>query len=257
MKPIVIIHVFFLLLTLRPYEVIGEEQTKLLIEGPERVIHVGDVVGLHLTLWPIDDLKEINLKSLEGQKIGNSLVVVTVERPVVSPNNEQAIETSLKGVFIQTKELPKSLTIGDHEVQLLKRSIELTGEIKPIKKLNVFETRPPKREYWPWLAALFVFLMVLIGIYFRKRSRKLRELKAKQAKEEFWKCKLKAAESRHEIEELYAKRKEWSEILRPPSGTLTKFCECIEEIQYKKEWSEEEAHQATQCLSELRRRILM
>lgn len=235
----------------------AEEQTKLLIEGPESVIHLGDVASFDLTLWPIDDLKEISLKLLEGQKIGDSLVVISIERPSVSLNNEQAVESKMTGVFVQAQDLPEKITIGNKQVELLKRSIDVTGEVAPIKELNVFEADRERERIWFWIMiVIIIFIIVFLAYLYRKRSQQMKMLKLEKENENFWSSKLKAAQSRPEIEDVYAKRKQWIKILRPPSSLLAKFCEQIEQVQYKKEWTEEEFREVTQCLNELRRRTL-
>lgn len=252
--PRLILIFIFLMLS---FLVKAQEETKLLIEGPESVIHIGDVERFNLTLWPIDDLKEINIKSLEGRRIGESLAVISVDRPAVSSNNEQAIETKMTAVFVSSDELPESLSLGNKQVELLKRSIETTGEVDSIKELNIFARDEASSRTWLWLVmAMIVLAAVTLSFLVLKKSKKLRRLKEKRENEDFWKTKLKAAQSREEIEEVYAKRKKWIEALSPPSAALAKFCDQIEEVQYKRQWTEDEFREVTQGLNELRRRTL-
>lgn len=250
-------YLLLLVLSLLSFEASSNEQTKLLIEGPQHVIQVGDVTKLSLTLWPIEELKEINLKDLEGKKLGGVLYILTVGKATISSNNEQALVAKLSGVFLEATELPEKVEIGEQEIQLLKRSLELEGEVAEIKEIHVFKKDRTSNFYLFLLLALIVFVLVSLGYAYRNHMKKTERLKAMQQDEEFWRCKLKAAKTRSELEELYAKRKVWTSVLRPPSGNVSRFSDCIESIQYKKEWTKEEYEEVAQCLNELIRRTLV
>jgi|GEM_PF-4879167 hypothetical protein len=239
------------------FSIKAEEKLNILLEGPEDVIHVGDVTQLDLTMWPIEKLKNINLQKLEGQTIGESLVVISVKRPSVSQNNEQAVETKIRGVFLQEAELPSEIEIEKEKINLMKRSIAVTGEVAQIKKLNVFQQADAREMSWGWPILLLICSAVGLRYFLVKRNKKNRDLEAFQKEENFWRGKLKAADSRQEYEHLYAAREKWSKKLNPPSRELIGFCQALEKIQYKKEWNEEEEQQIKQTINELRRRTLM
>lgn len=228
-----------------------DSNMQALLEGPDEVIHVGDVALLKLTVWPINQGKSFSLKSIEKSKVGESLFIVSMSEPLRSENNEEALTTDVYGVFLNTKELPDKIEVSGREINLLKRSLSVSGEVADAGEINVFSREEGGRV--PWLIILLAIIVCLGAALLLNKKRKEKKEQQKQQEEiAQWSLKIKSARSRQDIEELYSSRQEWGSVLMLSAEKVMNFLKVVKEVQYKKEWDQKDWEEINKVVNALK-----
>ncbi len=163
---------------------------------------------------------------------------------LVGPINE-------KNTFLKFKE-------KNYQIHFEKIEFELK-DIKDTNALIVIEESLTTNRNYYYLYVIFLnlllFFFLVVPIWIKRRRRKLQlkeELEKTENKKRKYQKMFLDAESRQDIEKLYALRAEWRFFLEGETSEIEELFTSIEKIQYKKEWSNIEENNIKNIFNKLK-----
>ena len=220
----------------------------------------GELLEGVIKIWPLENADLEEFKSLQGQSFMNSLELLDLQSVAVSENNADVVE--IKGLFVVSKKGSPSLTQIPYKGQFISIS-PLPFEVEKLRenqKDYFIMSQSLTKEILLKIIAIVAAAFTLIAMVW-KRKDIINFIKNKnQTQDVNWyqvyKERFLNARERHEIEALYAAKKEWMNLGEIPLTGLEEFSRVMELHQYKKEWGEVEQSEVRASLEVIRRSFL-
>lgn len=212
-------------------------------------------------LYPAGEKPISELEGLvrEGRFL-NHFYIFDIKERAFSPNNPDVFVVEgrlvLVDMFRKNQLLP--LKIDEKEVYVEVRSGKPT-ELKSETDQIFFANLPPYSRLSFWqkilyaLIAFFALSALFAGgrkLYLKIKKSKDRKLLRKRLLDTF-----QSAQSRDDFERLYRQRQSWIEYLGGKNPETVTFLKDMEEVQYKKEWSEVELENIRKKTQEIQRTL--
>jgi hypothetical protein len=203
-------------------------------------IQLGDILEIEVIN------QDNNTTELTSKRVGPAFYILeTLDnktyRVVVSPERKKTPTNTTDKVEVDKFEyrgfkFSKDLANLTNEYVFKKIDLELTKESKTKIYLTII--------FILALIALYVWGPRLYNAY--KKKRKI------EARKKFLKSKIQAIKSRKDIEEIYKHKNEINELFNLENKVYKEFVNDMNQIQYKKSWSEEDKIIASKAVKNLR-----
>lgn len=231
-----------------PEELKGELEKR---QAPEEV-YVGDTFDAVLRLYPYPEAKFDTVRSkLNGEKIFNIFYIYDVGQMNFSPNNPEVLEIEIKVVLLAPlpeKEVYPWL-FNERGVLLKIKNIQTVGEASKEKDLFIFNQHISKDFFWFGMVFLFVLVPIVGAAIYRSIKRK------KQKNDIFLedlKLIFRSAKAREDFENIYKMKEKWLEVTNGKTPPIQEFFDILNQVQFKRLWSENDLTRVTQAFDEIR-----
>lgn len=229
-------------------------QTQIHIKGNERTFYTGDIISVDIVLWPLSQEVE-NFGFLAGKK-DEAIYLANVRNIRRSQNNERAVELSADMILLEGfapgARFVEESRWGDiswnfPRIEYVFREFEHTEGAFFLEQLFKSD-----RSKWPLgitgiLMGLLTFFVVKRLYRGHLKKKKYLEARRKNLSVFF------SGDSRAEIEEVLKDYLKWQEYIIPDG--FEAFKKKLLEIQYKKEWSDDEYEDVLSLLLKMRKEI--
>ncbi|WP_198296038.1 hypothetical protein [Bacteriovorax sp. Seq25_V] len=212
----------------------------------------GDIKEVELLVWPLADANIEDVKNaIENKDFCEYFFIGKVKKVVFSKNNPEALEihadATLKKAFSERKLLIWSYLALNIPIDT--SSIKTVADNQKIQEfitLSVERASATHNSLFIMLG-LGLLLILLVGFYIRfRRGNKVHE------NNQDWKKIVLAAESRDEVEYIYANKDEVVKFFGGENPSLLELFKRINTHQYKKEWNEDELEDIRFVLDEIK-----
>ena len=249
----------FLIFLFSSIEAFSQEKQGILRNESSETSSVkeGDTFIATLTIWPIAFVEEGQFKkNLVDKPFLNFFHVTEVMSEGFSENNQEAYEIKLR--LILTKFFDnRNFVIWDYKGLNIPVTIKGITPV-PLKGRNqnfilLSQDYLEKKEinWLPYILVLILFLGIA-GFYLPKYLKKKKEKKYLDEKIQKWKASFKNAQSRDQLEGVYASREDWIILLPMKTPEILDFFETINKHQYKKEWTDEDEREVVNSFDSIR-----
>lgn len=242
-----------------------ELRAKLSLQDTKKLLlFPGDIFSAHMIIWStkegdssfVSDVEQ-EISKLVGNKILKSIYVIDISDVSRNETNVDVLEFNLSLALIDNMRRLKSYrwNIGKHRIR-----VELEGllfaekKIQPTKKYIILDQVVKKEANTWWYKLLIFVIAVSVGGYkvneYLKIKKENKILKDKLENSNYWKNKFESAQTREQLEEIYRIRKSWRE-LKIDNEKVDNFFVCINEKQYKQQWTEYEMYEVKESLKKI------
>lgn len=253
----------WLLFMMIPLLSFAEINGKIILTSRYDKVNVGEFVKAELTIWPLDRKELYWVESLNNNYfLDDNIYIQEVTHYNFSPNNHDALViqadavllTKLKtGVVIPTTLNGETIPVEtqvDFELYDSPETQQKTFQVLSypfIKQMSEFEKR---------LLLGFVALGILGFIFILFYSLRLRK-RIKQVERERTKIKeyIKMAQSRDDFETLRQLKNKVLTLTNISEYQVNQTLKKIEEVQYKRSWSDQEHKEIQESFEELERQL--
>jgi hypothetical protein len=240
MKALIFIVFFLFSLNIFGAEIQAELQ---LISAPA-TLKEGDLIESVLNVWPIENADLDEFKPLESMIFANALNVIKVESIGISANNADVVEAKMLLIVKRTQENSNSpLKYKDQviQVQIPPLKIEATNQVA--KDYYVMDQGTIRSYLGRTIAGAALIICIVLAALKRKSIKKLfQKFKADPTKATLKKYDelFSKASTRQDLEEIYALRKEWLNLVKVQAPAYRDFFRVMEQHQYKECWTNDE-----------------
>jgi hypothetical protein len=233
----------FFLTTFLAHGSTNSHQGKVFLKAElNRDLSEGDIVEATLELWPVEKIDEVDLQGLVNKVFLKNYYIVDAGYARSSIHNADVAEVDM---LLAIGSGAKS---GDQiEQEIGKKTYLVKIDFPEIKKMNeeiqgiVFWDVLRKGNFRTELTLSIAFIVCILGGLFMIWSKKKRGQPAEKGlrKDELENI-LAKGKSRRDFEKIYELRNQIKEKCHFDDKALHKFLRRIEEIQYKRSWTEDE-----------------
>ena len=186
--------------------------------------------------------KSINLNSFQNKFINSSMYVLDVKKDtrefvvfVGMPNDKLPNTFEMKNITIGKLESqpPQSFAILDTPY------IEEGDESEVLDYI-----------IWGLFGTISLVCLWFVGLYFYRKYQKKMILRKKAAK---LVSLIQKVETRNEFEKIYKHKKDFSKFTKIDHSLLDEYINVLNEIQYKKEWTDTDYKNIEKCLQKIQR----
>jgi len=254
---------FFLIFTSLIVHANEELAGRLIVDDSQKEISLGETFQAELQLWSREKIGSLSKVDFLSTKLLGLFFVADVMSIEPSINNQD--------LWVIRMLLVSARPFSQKDFYLLEinnRRIPISLENVPVVKNDGLE--PSKelvfiKDPWPskwakrfWIMAIslvLIFLgLVIYKIIMRKRAKeahKARQLLMLEEKMK-WRERFLSAKAREDFEFIYKKKDDWKDYTAHQGASLDSFLGCVDRIQYKRDWSDEDLFEVSQLFDEIR-----
>lgn len=233
--------IFFILFSMNVFG--AEMQAELHLISAPVVLREGDLVEGILKVWPIENGDLGQFKQLENMVLANALFVTDVESIEISANNADVVEVKLVLIVKRSQEnssLP--LNYRGNLIPIRVPPLKIEASDKDPEDYYVMDQGLIGHYLGKIIIVFILIILFLLAIWkrssFKSLAQKLKRdplaMAIKKNNEMFLK-----AGTRQEYEEVYAKRKDWLNLIKVQAPAYDEFFKTMEIHQYKRYWNAE------------------
>lgn len=233
------------------------------------ILHIGGVeeftqakpVPFEFQLYPVGEKTIDELKNV--LKVGRFLekfYVFDIIEKGFSPNNQDVYVVKGRMVMVDVFRKGQLFTMdfNGSNVYVEVRS-EAPKELKAEGQEVIFAPLPfiYQMSFWEKILYGFIAFLVLSGLFAgaRKLFVNMKEKKERKKKRLMLIESFSNAQSRDDFERLYKTREEWISYLGGKNPEAVTFLKDLEDVQYKRDWTDEETNKIKQKTQELQKTI--
>ena len=220
------------------------------------LIKEGDLIEATLKFWPIESADLSQFKKLEKAILFNAFYLAQIISLDVSPNNADVVE--LKAIFIVKSSKPQSLFVFKYNETPIELRIEnlKIQELKEKSQDYIILNQPLSKSYLSIVVLVFIVLLVILLFFkrmaikeFFKKIKKDDVLKSKKRYDELF----RTANKREDFELLYKEKEIWLKLLLSTAPAHNEFFKVLNQVQFKKDWSNEDYAEVRSAFDVIRR----
>ncbi len=203
----------------------------------------GDIIPARLQIWPVDDQeKKFNIKV--GTYIDDAFYVADIVSQKRSENNADVVQIELLLVLVQVPKNEKlTIDLGEGKINVA-HGIKATGTEVKQPALVMFNQESEGFGLGGAVWSMIVLGLIVLGLALFKLVLmymvKTKQEREKEKFKKYWAEKFNNVEGRSDFEVVYGRKKEWLRLVKLQTPPLVEFFRVMEDVQYKKEWSEDD-----------------
>jgi len=221
--------------------------------GKGETFSEGDVFEAKVLIWPFLNQYEYHQEALKSFSLEEYVKLLKIKKMEFSKNNSELLE--ITGIFVLLKK-----PVTD---ELMWKNLDLVINFKMdafvfsqtagrINEPIVLSQPQDTKISAQYVISALLFMLVLLGSVFAIwRRKKLTRSLVPNDEKQFCKIILDHCDTREKIERIYQEKRKWEKYIKN-LAVYDEYLKCINQIQYKKNWSSYELDLAVNTTKKLK-----